>query len=60
MLLKCKKPGTPPFRQPSPPVSQLTSDGAIAICTDAPTIGSGWRLYGMDFYGRRRPTGACV
>eukprot|EP00966_Prymnesium_polylepis_P118434 2738600-Prymnesium_polylepis.2 len=23
------------------------------LCTDAPTIGSGWRLYGMVFYGRR-------
>eukprot|EP00966_Prymnesium_polylepis_P120187 2777141-Prymnesium_polylepis.2 len=34
---------------------------APMLCTDAPTIGSGWGLHGMGFYGRRRPlrTRAC-
>ena len=33
---------------------------APMLCTDAPTIGSGWGLHGMVFYGRRRLTNACV
>eukprot|EP00966_Prymnesium_polylepis_P070953 1648220-Prymnesium_polylepis.1 len=33
---------------------------APMLCTDAPAIESGWRLYGMGFYGRRGITNACV
>eukprot|EP00966_Prymnesium_polylepis_P131844 3048719-Prymnesium_polylepis.1 len=33
---------------------------APMLCTDAPTIGSGWGLHGMLFYCRRRLTDACV
>ena len=33
---------------------------APMLCTDAPTIGSGWGLHGMVFYGRRGLANACV
>jgi hypothetical protein len=35
-------------------------DRATMLCTDAPTIGSERGLHGMDIYGRRRLTNACV
>eukprot|EP00966_Prymnesium_polylepis_P234916 5433603-Prymnesium_polylepis.1 len=33
---------------------------APMLCTNAPTIGSGWGLHGMFFYGRRRSEEAHV
>eukprot|EP00966_Prymnesium_polylepis_P073669 1710085-Prymnesium_polylepis.1 len=33
---------------------------ASTVCTDTPTIWSGWRLYGMVFNDRTGLTNACV